>query len=219
MTELCEDRLCDPGQRSTAIHCQKFEPALEAFTWPAKAENWTLAKATTPKICLRLFGAAHKNTWEDQSFSLGLEGIKSHRKYLQSRKKKRQLNLRDCLSASQPRYIIWVKNSCSLCYKWHQNTNLAVIWHLQHRCCCYKKSRLLPWNHFSLSQGMDLPLLEEHADIYAENLLQRKLFLLKPFQFHSQLPRPYLHRWQNHGHLGQGAHHHHCTGSSGAGES
>lgn len=87
VTELYEGELCDPEQ-STAIHCQKFEPALEAFTWPAKAENLTLAKVTTPKIFVRLFGAAHKNTWEDQSFSLGLEGIKSHRKYLQGRKKK-----------------------------------------------------------------------------------------------------------------------------------
>lgn len=89
VTELCEGQLCDPEQRSRAIHCQKFEPALEAFTCPAKAENLTLAKVTAPKIYLRLFGAAHKNTWEDQSFSLGMGGIKSHRKYLQGRKKKR----------------------------------------------------------------------------------------------------------------------------------
>lgn len=62
VTELCEGQLCDPEQRSRAIHCQKFEPALEAFTCPAKAENLTLAKVTAPKIYLRLFGAAHKNT-------------------------------------------------------------------------------------------------------------------------------------------------------------
>lgn len=87
MTELCEGELCDPEQ-SKAIHCWKFEPALEAFAWPAKAENLTLAKVTTSKIYVRLFGAAHKNTW-DQSFSLELEGIKSHRKYLQGREKKK----------------------------------------------------------------------------------------------------------------------------------
>lgn len=46
-----------------------------------------------------------------------------------------------------------------------------------------RKNKLLLWNHFSLSQGMDLSLLEEHADVYAENLLQRNYFCWYLFNF------------------------------------
>lgn len=46
-----------------------------------------------------------------------------------------------------------------------------------------RKSRLLSWNHFSLSQGTYLPLLEEHADIYAGNLLPRNYFCWNLFSF------------------------------------
>lgn len=52
-----------------------------------KPEGFTLTKVTGLKIYFILFWEAHKNTSQDQSFFIGLEEIKSYRKYLQDRKK------------------------------------------------------------------------------------------------------------------------------------
>lgn len=81
-----EGELCRWVQQSMGpLRAKKYSHPLpefwtcpKDFTWSAKAENLTLTeKVTTPKIYLILFCPAHENTWEDQSFSLGLEGIKS----------------------------------------------------------------------------------------------------------------------------------------------